>query len=451
MAYQLNIKIPLLPVQEQYLRAPEDFVAIVSSRSCGKSFIAILDSLLHVMQGENVLYMSPTEGSFYKGPWLHLQTLLRKFGLEKEFHWNGSLRQGTLFGNILFVGTYQNVEAARGATECSTLLLDEFMQSKPNILATLAPCLRGVDAKGNPINPRIRAVGTPDMRSAWQLMVVEPQKYGMRILRSKMSENIYMTDKQRAVMANAIFDEKLRRQEIEGEIILGEDATSIITLKDFPREPAFSPSPFVFGGLDMAHTGQRDNHVFAALRGNTLLALHKFGICDSEAVAQYIRKFNAAYPMENLNMDLAWSESVYDQLKYEIRCAQIPFGGAAPEDQRLAYGNIRAYGYFHLAKLHREGLCVDLSSPWIDPGLVAEYKREICNTHFTLDRLGRLLIEPKDAIRERIGHSPDTADALMVAALERNNMDMQPAIQAVTNAQLSAAEVDSIMEDFDGI
>ena len=449
MARRLDIEIPLLPVQQEFLQATEPFVAIVSSRSCGKSFVAILDSLIHVMQGENVLYMSPTEGSWYKGPWLHLQTLLREFGLEDEFHWNGSLRQGTLFGKILFVGTYQNLDAARGATECGTLMLDEFMLSKPNILATLAPCLRGIDRHGNPIDPRIRAVGTPDSRSQWQLMVIEPEKYGIRVLRSKMVENVFMTDRQREVMANAIFDENLRKQEIDGEIIIGESATSIISLQDFPREPMYTPSTLVYGGLDMAHTGQRDSHVFAALRGNTLLALHKFGICDSEAVAQYIRRFHAAYPMESLNMDLAWSESVYDQLKYEIPCSQIAFGGAAPEGQTLAYGNMRAYGYFHLAKLHREGLCVDLQSPWIDSGIVAEYKRDICNIHFTLDRLGRLLIEPKDLIRERLGHSPDVPDALMLAGLDRDNACEQPTIQAVNGAILSARETDQILEAFE--
>ena len=449
MARQLNIEIPLLPVQEEFLRSTDPFVAIVSSRSCGKSFVAILDALIHVMQGENVLYMSPTEGSFYKGPWLHLQTLLRKFGLENEFHWNGSLRQGTLFGKILFVGTYQNLDAARGATECGTLTLDEFMLSKPNILATLAPCLRGVDRNGNPIDPRIRAVGTPDMRSAWQLMVVEPEKYGIKVLRSKMSENLFMTDRQREVMANAIFDENLRKQEIEGELIFGDHATSVISLQDFPREPMYTPSLLVYGGLDMAHTGQRDGHVFAAIRGNALLALHKFGICGSEQVASWIRKFNQAYPMESLNMDLAWSESVYDQLKYEIPCSQVAFGGAAPEGQTLAYGNMRAYGYFHLAKLHREGFCVDLQSPWIDSGIVAEYKRDICNTHFTLDRLGRLLIEPKDLIRERLGHSPDVSDALMLAGLDRDNADVQPTIQAVNSAILSARETDHILSGFE--
>lgn len=451
MSRILNINIPLLRVQQEFLTAKDDFVVIVSSRSCGKTWVAVLDALMQVLLGNNILYMSQNDGSWYKGGWVHLQSFLKKFNLEHEFHWDAKYKVGTIRGKKFYVGTYENVDGARGATECSTLYLDEFMLSKPSIMAALAPCLRGVDAFGNPVNPRIRGVSTPNMLSAWQLMVVEHEKYGIKVLRSKMTENIFMTDKQREVMAKAIFDDKLRRQEIEGEIILDAGATSIIKLDDFPRAPAYSPSQLVLAGLDMAHAGQRDSHVFAAIRGNTLLALHQFGMCGSEEVASYIRRFHQQHPIHLLNMDLAWSESVFDQLKYEMTCQQIAFGGGAPKDQNLAYGNMRGYGYFHLARMHREGLCVDVQSPYIDGSIVAEYKREMLNTHFTLDRMGRLLIEPKDAIRERIGRSPDVADAMFLAALEKGNVEEQPTMQAITNAQMSAQEIDDVMSAFEGI
>ena len=112
----------------------------------------------------------------------------------------------------------------------------------------------------------------------------------------------------------------------------------------------------------------------------------------------------------------------------------------------MQYANERAYGYFRLAEMHRGGLCVDVPpSEWIDDGIVAEYKREICNTHFTMDRLGRLLIEPKDDIRLRIGRSPDPADALMLASLARELRE--DPIMVSTSASLSKAEIAAIMED----
>lgn len=420
----IDLNIPLLPVQKEFITAKEDFVAIVSARSCGKTWIGVLDALLEVLRGNNILYMCQNDGAWYKGGWVHLQAFLQKFGLTDCWSWNGTYKTGTLCGKKWYVGTYENVDGARGATECSTLYLDEFMLSKPDIMAALAPCLRGKDANGNDVNPRIRAFSSPNMQSLWQLMIVEHEKYGIRVLRSKLKDNVFVSDKQKEVMAKAIFDEKLRKQEIDGEIILGEDATSLISLKDFPREAPYFSDDHVYGGLDMAHTGLRDGHCFAAIKGNKLVAFHEFGMASTLEVAEWIRRFNKEYKLDSLDMDLAWSEAVYEALRYEIPCSQISFAEKAPtEDAQREYGNIRAFGYFKLAKLHRNGLCVDLESPWIDDGIVTEYKREITNMHFVMDRMGKLLIEPKDDIRMRLGRSPDPADALMLAALERSEQD----------------------------
>lgn len=411
-------------MQKEFITAKEDFVAIVSARSCGKTWIGVLDALLEVLRGNNILYMCQNDGAWYKGGWVHLQSFLQKFGLMDYWSWNGTYKTGTLCGKKWYVGTYENVDGARGATECSTLYLDEFMLSKPDIMAALAPCLRGKDANGNDVNPRIRAFSSPNMQSLWQVMVVEHEKYGIRVLRSKLRDNVFVSDKQKEVMAKAIFDPKLRAQEIDGEIILGEDATSLISLKDFPREAPYFSDDHVYGGLDMAHTGLRDGHCFAAIKGNKLVAFHEFGMASTLEVAEWIRRFNKAFKLDSLNMDLAWSEAVFEALRYEIPCTQVSFAEKAPtEDAQREYGNIRAFGYFKLAKLHRNGLCVDLESPWIDEGIVTEYKREITNMHFVMEKNGKLLIEPKDDIRMRLGRSPDPADALMLSALDRSEQD----------------------------
>ena len=442
----MNLTIPLLPVQREYLQSTEDFVVILSSRSCGKSWVAVLDAFLEVLNGNNVLYMVQQDSAWYKGPWLHLQNFLQMFNLENVFKWNGTYKVGDLYGKKLYVGTYENIKAARGATECSKLVLDEIALSKPNILAVLAPCLRGKDANGNPITPKIRGVGTPDMSSLWQLMFVEHEKYGIKLLRTNMSENVFMTDQQRQVMASVIFDEKLYKQEILGEILLGEDSTSLIALRDFPATPApFFSDKRIYAGLDMAHTGLRDAHVFSAISANSLLAFHEFGNETSEEVAHYIRKFqNSVGKIHHLNMDLAWSESVYDQLKYEIPCSQVAFAERPPDDAIRQYGNIRAYGYFKLAEMHKNGLCVDVQSPWIDPNIVPEYKRELTNTHFVIDRLGRLLIEPKEDIKMRIGRSPDPADSLMLACLDRATRE-DPVLKS--NTGLKQSDIDRILAD----
>ena len=433
----MDFRIPMLPVQKEFFNATEDFVAIVSSRSCGKSWIAMFSALTDLLIGRNVLYMAQTDGAFYKGPWLHLQSFLRKFNLLDKWSYNSTYKTGTLDlgGGIrskFYYCSYVNLTAARGATECSTLYLDEFMLSEPVVLGVTAPCLRGKDNYGHPIVPRIRAVSTPNMESLWQLMIVEHDRYGIRLLRSKMTENVFMTDKQREVMANAIFDPKMRAQEIDGEIIVDGGQTAIINVSDFTNVVQPFHDNGVYAGLDMAHKGQRDSHVFCAVQGNRLLALHEFGKCDHMEVASWVKRFHERYPIYKLNMDLAWSELVYEQLRFTVNCQQRSFAERPPvEDEKvlLQYANIRSWGYFRFAQHTRDGLVWDVESEFIDKGIVSELKREACHTHFLLDRMGRILIEPKEDIKARLGRSPDVADAAMLACIDRPG-PMDPAIVA---------------------
>lgn len=433
----MDFRIPMLPVQKEFFNATEDFVAIVSSRSCGKSWIAMFSALTDLLFGRNVLYMAQTDGAFYKGPWLHLQSFLREFNLLDKWSYNSTYKTGTLDlgGGIkskFYYCSYENLSAARGATECSTLYLDEFMLSEPVVLSVTAPCLRGKDNFGHPIVPRIRAVSTPNMESLWQLMIVEHDRYGIRLLRSKMTENVFMTDKQREVMANAIFDPKMRAQEIDGEIIVDGGQTAIINVSDFTNVIQPFHDNGIYAGLDMAHKGQRDSHVFCAVQGNRLLALHEFGKCDHMEVASWIKRFHERYPIHKLNIDLAWSELVYEQLRFTVNCQQRSFAEKPPvEDEKvlLQYANIRAWGYFRFAQHTRDGLVWDVSSEFIDKGVVSELKRETCHTHFLLDRMGRILIEPKEDIKARLGRSPDVADAAMLACIDRPGL-MDPAIVA---------------------
>ena len=418
-----EIEIPLLPVQKAFLRSEDKFVAICSARAAGKTFVAVLLMLLRMLEGQNVVYFVQDLSAWRKGGEKHLKYFLKKMKLEERWRWNGSTYTGylkTQWGEAtMFLGTYENPDNIRGATEVSLVILDEFMLSKPTMLASITPIMRGKDLQGRDIHPQIRAVSTPNMCSEWQLMILEHEKHGITLLRAKPKENIYVTDEQRELMAASIFDEKLRRQELEGELILGDNSTSMLSLNDFSDQPKLiTSSDLVWGGLDMAHTGDRDRHVFCALRGNKeIVALHDFGVADSTDVATWIKLFHKDCRISCINMDLAWSESVYDQLKYEISCNQIPFGGKSDDPDTFA--NIRAQMYFAGARLVRDdGLYVYRQSKYIDESLIGELKREMTNIHWLQNSSNKLQIEPKTDVRIRIGKSPDVADAFCLASMQ---------------------------------
>lgn len=448
-----TVDIPLLKVQREYLEASEKMVAIVSSRSCGKSFVACLHTLLTMLEGNNVVYFVQNLEAWAKGPKIHFYHFLREMKLLERWKWNGSTYTGTLqtqWGEAKFyLGTYGNPDAVRGATEVSLVTLDEFMLSSPEMLAAITPIMRGKNLKGELIHPMIRMVSTPNMSSPWQLMVIEHEKNGIRLLRSKMTDNIFISDEQRELMAKSIFDDRLRQQEIEGEILLGDNSTSMCSLSDFKDKQIIMPNqyPQVWAGLDMAHSGDRDRHVFCAIEDNVrLLALHEFGVCDSIDVAMWIKQFNSEHKITRLNMDLAWSESVFDQLKYEVPCVQVPFGAAAEDKE--SYANIRAEMYFRGARAIKDGLYVYTDSKFIDQKLVTELKREMTNIHFLQNMSNKLIIEPKSDIRIRIGHSPDVPDAFCLAA--HLIPKFEPAMSQNQNnySQDYWDSVHEIMEDF---
>ena len=412
-----RIEIPLLPVQKKFLQAQERFVAIVSARAAGKTFVAVLLSILRLLDGQRVVYFVQNLDAWREGGEIHLKHFLRVLHLEERWRWNETTMTGhlmTQWGEVTFrIGTYAAPERIRGATEVSLVILDEFMMSSPRMLAAITPILRGHDLKGQPIHPQIRAVSTPNMSSPWQLMVLEAEKNGITLLRAAPKENIYVTDEQREMFAAGIFDEKLKRQELLGEILIGDNETALVQLREFSNVPGLCTGKEpVYAGLDMAHSGDRDQHVFSAVQGMNVLDIHEFGKADADDVAFYIRKFHEKHKITLLNMDLAWSESIYDKLKFAIPCRQVAFGGAAEDKER--YANVRAELGFRAAAKIRNGLYIP------DECLAEEVKRELCNIHwYQMENSNRLILEPKADVRVRLGRSPDVSDSLELALYDQ--------------------------------
>ena len=438
----MNIPIALLPHQMKVMRTTARKVLLLCGRGAGKTFICAVLALTTVMQGKTVMIGGQRYDTLHDTLYAEIKRLATEWGIYDMFTWHESPMMVDYNGAHIYFGTYQSPDAARGYSRVALLILDEMFLAPSDILAIWAPVMRNTGT-----TPRIVGASTPRPGTSWNVFFASPE-CDWEIIRAGTKDNTFISQVEFDTFASTIHSKDQWDSEIEGKIILDAGATSIIDLQCFPREPAYTSNSLVYGGLDMAHTGQRDSHVFAATQGNRLLAFHQFGICGSEEVCAYIRRFHKAHPLSSLNMDLAWSESVFDQLKYEIHCRQVGFGERAPDDQMRQYGNIRAFGYFNLAKRHKEGLCVDMSSEWIDPDLVAEYKREMCNTHFTLMRDGRLLIEAKDLIKERIGRSPDPADAMLLTQLDYRDIDA-PTIIPANVGGMGKNEIARILDAYD--
>ena len=73
--------------------------------------------------------------------------------------------------------------------------------------------------------------------------------------------------------------------------------------------------------------------------------------------------------------------------------------------------------YFNLAYHIKHGLCCDGFD------LSGELKRQMCSIAWLTNNQGRLLITPKEELREALKMSTDVADALALTCLDRYTAD----------------------------
>jgi hypothetical protein len=100
---------------------------------------------------------------------------------------------------------------------------------------------------------------------------------------------------------------------------------------------------------------------------------------------------------------------VVDQAR-GYRFCPVSAGSRAIEEEK--YPNRRSELWFSTAQRAREGR-VDLTR-LPGPGL-AELRRQLMAPKWKLDSDGRRVVEPKDKMKQRLGYSPDDADALNLA------------------------------------
>jgi hypothetical protein len=104
-----------------------------------------------------------------------------------------------------------------------------------------------------------------------------------------------------------------------------------------------------------------------------------------------------------------WQEAVRGSLYDDFRtvCPRARAFNAAKASPSNRYRNLRAHGYWMVRKLMEEEAIALPDVP--------ELRRELLATRVRFAPDGKIEIEPKDAIRSRLGHSPDHADALVAS------------------------------------
>lgn len=316
-------------------------------------------------------------------------------------------------GAVAYGGSYDNPDMCRGLTDINLLVCDELALAPPDLFSVLAPCLRGPRV----VSPRIVGATTPRKGSLWNLRFAEAAEMGWEIITGSTFDNTKLSEESLKLITDSVDTEEMRRQELYGELLIGNDATRIIHLNEFPASPAPTTDQSVIAGLDCGEGVERDCTAFVKRQGNRIIEAWKLNNIDHEETVRRIRESNKHLHIDELKLDAAFSDYEYNILKYEIPCEQVNFARAATEENKDKYANVRAEMYFNLAWHIKHGLCVEGFE------LSPELKRQLCAIGWWRNNQGRLLLTKKEDLRAALKMSPDIADALALTCLRKYELD----------------------------
>lgn len=201
--------------------------------------------------------------------------------------------------------------------------------------------------------------------------------------------------------------------------------TKLIAVKDVRKAMqnriAVSTSPLIVG-VDIARFGD-DKTVLCFRKGRYCYKLEEYAHLDSVEVANRLTAIIQDLKPARIFIDAGnTGAAIYDILKdrgYGKTVRAINFGSKAINDDR--YFNKRAEMWA-------------LANNWLkDENLVQlvnddELLDDLCSVNKAYDSKGRLQLESKDKVKERIGRSPDKADAFVLTFAEPvyDNGKVQP-------------------------
>lgn len=176
-----------------------------------------------------------------------------------------------------------------------------------------------------------------------------------------------------------------------------------------------------FVGVDVAWRGE-DLTAIAPLQGNIVNPDGETEIAtmarqDSITVADAVDAYHQARPDVTSGVDVAggWGAGVYDQLARKGRPV-VAFNGSFATRRRdvtgtIRFKNVRSASWWHLRELLDPAGHPTLALP-PDDDLTAD----LTTPKWEQRAGGYVVVEAKDEVKKRLGHSPDVGDAVVIAA-----------------------------------
>lgn len=180
------------------------------------------------------------------------------------------------------------------------------------------------------------------------------------------------------------------------------------------HDEGFEPAvPMTAIGVDPSRGG-RDMFVLAPRYGDYVPAIHEYAgqkTPDGQTGAGYIAAHHRDSAVVIVDV-IGYGSSTYDHAKGMFEC--IPFNGsegtkARDRSGKFGFVNRRASAYWRLREMLDPDSQYEIALPDTN-----KLRQELCAPLFTISKSG-ILIQSKDEIVQKLGRSPDAADAVVYA------------------------------------
>lgn len=396
------------------------FSVLVCHRRWGKTVFAVMELILAALEGSGDwrgAYIAPFRKQAKDVAWDYIKRYSARVpGVSfNETELTATLPHGA---RITLYGT-DNAESLRGLY-LNFAVLDEVADMKPNVWGEIIrPTLS--DRRGSCL-----FIGTPKgMNLFFELFNrgrSSQDGWSSHVFRASdtVGRIPWMDDEELAAIRQDLSPAQYR-QEMECDFNSSSESTLItLDLIDRARGKSISPevvknAPLVYG-VDVARYGG-DACVIVKRRGLLMYPCERFvGIGNMDFASVLHHRISADRPAM-VFIDSGQGQGVIDrliQLRTPAPVIEIAFGGRAHLNGSNGYMNRRAEMWDLMRKWFEEGGAIPNDY---------ELTRELAAPTFSYDANNRLQLERKEQIKERMGFSPDRADALALTFAEPVSAD----------------------------
>jgi len=382
------------------------FNVLVTHRRMGKTVLALTHMIKQAVKcplpSPSFHYVAPFRNQARTVAWDYLLRFTAPFPGRKV---NASFLEVSFLGRKIQVLGADNPDALRGFYS-DGVVLDEYAQIKPNVFSEIVrPMItdrrgwvmfsgtpKGQDNFYNQYNAALREMGKPGsewwagLYTAEQTGVIPPEE--LERIKRDTPANIFRQE--------YLCDFLASRDDVLIPVDLVEEAK-----KRYYKEGDLRGAPKVIG-VDPARFGD-DRSVIVCRQGLQAWPPVAFTKLDSVELASRVAAVVRDFRPDAVFVDAGNGAGVIDVLRrMGIAVVEVPFGGAPNQPGR--YKNKRAEMWGEMGEWIKAGGAL--------PSEETELGAELASAVYDFDEAGRLRLEPKEKIKERLGKSPDLADAL---------------------------------------